>query len=92
MTKQEAIEMLSEKERIVFTKVLQGMSNFDIGYDMEIYEPSVKFHLTNIYRKLNVKNRAQMMARYLTPSPIENLADTCHAVKHETGPSGNLDQ
>ena len=35
----------------------RGMSNKDIATRMSLSEQTVKFHLTNIYRKLGVKNR-----------------------------------
>jgi DNA-binding NarL/FixJ family response regulator len=37
----------------------RGLSNKAIGDELWITEQTVKFHLTNIYRKLGVENRTQ---------------------------------
>lgn len=84
---------LTDRQYQVFKRVLRGMTNFDIGYELGIYDKGVKWHLTNIYKILGVKSRAEMIVKYLNPAaPIEKLAEQCHAVKHETGPSGTLNQ
>ncbi len=48
---------LSETERMVLKLLCSGLSNEEIGNIMNISLRTVKFHLTNIYGKLNVKNR-----------------------------------
>ena len=37
----------------------RGLSNQSIGKELWVTEQTVKFHLTNIYRKLGVKNRTE---------------------------------
>ncbi len=48
---------LSGTERMVLKLLCDGLSNEEIGRIMNISLRTVKFHLTNIYSKMNVKNR-----------------------------------
>ncbi len=50
---------LSERELSILEAVARGLSNREIGKEAWITEQTVKFHLTNIYRKLGVKNRTE---------------------------------
>jgi DNA-binding NarL/FixJ family response regulator len=50
---------LSEKEQAVLQALARGLSNRDIAQDLWLAEQTVKFHLTNIYRKLGVSNRTE---------------------------------
>jgi DNA-binding NarL/FixJ family response regulator len=49
---------LTERERSILTAVAAGMTTAAISRDLWISEHTIKFHLTNIYRKLGVGNRA----------------------------------
>jgi DNA-binding NarL/FixJ family response regulator len=50
---------LSERELSMLATLARGLSNKAIGRELWITEQTVKFHLTNIYRKLGVENRTQ---------------------------------
>jgi DNA-binding NarL/FixJ family response regulator len=50
---------LTPKERQVLELVARGLSNADIGRELWLSEQTVKFHLTNIYKKLGVANRTE---------------------------------
>jgi DNA-binding NarL/FixJ family response regulator len=50
---------LTRREREILTLVSEGLHNADIARKLWITEQTVKFHLTNIYRKLGVSNRTQ---------------------------------
>ena len=54
---------LSEKELVVLKAVARGLSNTQIAKELWVTEQTVKFHLTNVYRKLGVANRTEA-ARY----------------------------
>jgi DNA-binding NarL/FixJ family response regulator len=41
------------------TALARGLSNKQIAAELFITEQTVKFHLTNIYRKLHVANRTE---------------------------------
>lgn len=50
---------LSPRETEVGYYLIKGFSNREIGLNLHITVKCVKFHLTNIYKKLKVKNRTQ---------------------------------
>jgi DNA-binding NarL/FixJ family response regulator len=49
---------LTDRERSILSAVAAGMTTAAISRDLWVSEHTVKFHLTNIYRKLGVANRA----------------------------------
>ena len=53
----EALEALTRREREIALAVGDGKSNREIAEHFEISEPTVKTHLTSIFRKLEVKDR-----------------------------------
>lgn len=50
---------LTDREMAILTELAQGRSNDDIAKELWVTQQTVKFHLTNIYRKLGVKNRTE---------------------------------
>jgi DNA-binding NarL/FixJ family response regulator len=54
---------LSPKELTILRGVAAGASNKELARSLWVSEQTVKFHLTNIYRKLGVANRTEA-ARY----------------------------
>ena len=54
---------LTERELGIIRAVARGLSNEAISKELWVAEQTVKFHLTNIYRKLGVTNRTEA-ARY----------------------------
>jgi DNA-binding NarL/FixJ family response regulator len=67
---------LTERETAILSAVARGLSNDAIGKELWVAEQTVKFHLTNIYRKLGVANRteaARLAYQHgLVDSPIED--------------------
>ncbi|WP_328319731.1 response regulator transcription factor [Streptomyces sp. NBC_00388] len=55
-------DALSTREREVLVLVARGTSNRDIARELFISEATVKTHLTHIYGKLDVKDRAAAVA------------------------------
>jgi DNA-binding NarL/FixJ family response regulator len=53
-----ATPTLTDRERSILSAVASGMTTSAISRDLWISEHTIKFHLTNIYRKLGVVNRA----------------------------------
>ena len=65
---------LTARELAILTALAQGKSNAAIAKELWVAPQTVKFHLTNIYRKLGVANRTEA-ARYayqqgLVESPL----------------------
>jgi DNA-binding NarL/FixJ family response regulator len=52
-----ALPALTDRERSILSAVASGMTTAAISHDLWISEHTIKFHLTNIYRKLGVANR-----------------------------------
>jgi DNA-binding NarL/FixJ family response regulator len=50
---------LTAREREILALVADGLTNARIGSELWVTEQTVKFHLSNIYRKLNVSNRTE---------------------------------
>jgi len=49
---------LTEREVAILTELASGKSNDEIAKELWVTQQTVKFHLTNVYRKLGAKNRA----------------------------------
>ena len=56
---------LTAREQELLSALANGRTNAQISDDLGISLNTVKFHLKNLYGKLNVKNRAQAVACYL---------------------------
>ena len=49
---------LTDREIAILTELASGKSNDEIAKELWVTQQTVKFHLTNVYRKLGAKNRA----------------------------------
>ena len=58
------IHSLSRKERVMLEALSKGLTNRELAKELGISMNTVKFHLSNLYDKLSVKNRAQAIAFY----------------------------
>lgn len=62
---------LSKREVQITIFTIRGHSNQETAQNFNISEKTVKFHLGRIYRKLNVRNRCQM----IWVIPLETLIE-----------------
>ncbi|MFN4193734.1 MAG: response regulator transcription factor [Tabrizicola sp.] len=60
--RQDPVETLSPRERTLLEALSKGLTNRELARELEISENTVKFHLSNLFEKLDVKNRAQAIA------------------------------
>ncbi|MCE8546650.1 response regulator transcription factor [Ruegeria pomeroyi] len=58
------ISTLSRKERLLLEALAEGLTNKQLAARLGISTNTVKFHLSNVFDKLSVKNRAQAIAFY----------------------------
>ncbi len=58
------LRKLTKRELEVFTHLLSDKTQSDIARDLFITPSSVHFHSKNIYRKLEVSGRKQILIRY----------------------------
>jgi DNA-binding NarL/FixJ family response regulator len=56
-------QLLTKREREILSILANGGSNSEIARGLWVTEQTVKFHLSNIYRKLEVSNRTQAARR-----------------------------
>jgi len=56
---------LTARERELLAALGDGLTNAAIASALDISVNTVKFHLKNLYEKLNVKNRSQAVSLYL---------------------------
>lgn len=54
-------ETLTDREQEIVQWVVQGMTNKEIASQLGISEKTVKTHLSNIFKKLNVSRRLQLL-------------------------------
>jgi two-component system nitrate/nitrite response regulator NarL len=53
------LAFLSDQERRTLRLVASGLSNREVGEQLEVQEKTVKYHVTNILRKLKARNRVE---------------------------------
>jgi len=68
---------LTDREIETVRLVAKGLSNAEVGRTLLVTEQTVKFHLSNIFRKLNVSNRTQATRR----AEMMNLLDESQDVQ-----------
>lgn len=57
-----ALDSLSDREREILERVAAGLSNKEIGQELHLAEKTIKHYVTNILRKLGVRNRVEAAA------------------------------
>jgi len=73
------IQSLSRKERVILDSLSKGLTNRELSKELGITTNTVKFHLSNLYEKLSVRNRAQAIAFYYSSRlPGERKSDPDH--------------
>lgn len=55
--------MLTPREKEILYLILEGLNNHEVGQYLKISVHTVKNHVTNIFKKLNVSDRFQAMAK-----------------------------
>ncbi|MBR6569623.1 MAG: helix-turn-helix transcriptional regulator [Clostridia bacterium] len=58
------LELLSKREMDVFSRLLTDKTQAQIAQELYISHSSVHFHCKNIYKKLKVNSRMQLLIRY----------------------------
>ena len=76
----QAVASLTDREREILTLLASGFSNVELAKHLYLSEPTIKTHLTSIFRKLGVRGRVQAViaayeARLVEPGHQE-LAGT----------------
>lgn len=76
--RKDPIHTLSRRERAMLEALSKGLTNRELARELDISINTVKFHLSNLFEKLSVRNRAQAIAFYYRsrlpggPAPQDN--------------------
>jgi len=62
---------LSQKEKVIVKKIVDGKSNKEIAWELELSEGTVRNTVSAIFNKLNVKDRTQLAVYALKNGIIE---------------------
>jgi DNA-binding CsgD family transcriptional regulator len=68
---------LTRRELEVLSLVARGLTNRAVGRSLWVTDETVKFHLSNIYRKLGVSNRAEA-SRWAVAAGVAISGETAH--------------
>jgi DNA-binding CsgD family transcriptional regulator len=55
---------ITRREKDVVESLIKGYSNYEIAENLFVSEATIKKHLANIFQKLEVKNRTQLIYKY----------------------------
>jgi DNA-binding CsgD family transcriptional regulator len=71
-------ERLSPREVEVFILTVQGKQSKVIADVLCVHEKTVKFHLTNIYKKTATKNRGELISGWFQRTLREEVVSPVH--------------
>ncbi len=70
----EEVGRLTDRERGVARLVAEGFSNSEIAEQLIIERSTVKFHVSNVLRKLRCRDRSQVAALWYSHAPSVGIA------------------
>jgi DNA-binding NarL/FixJ family response regulator len=62
--KNEVIGNLTDREKQVLDCIIEGKSYKESAYTLNVSIDTVRFHIKNLYRKLNVRSKSEMFSKY----------------------------
>jgi DNA-binding NarL/FixJ family response regulator len=71
-----SLQSLTEREREILTLLAGGLSNAELGARLYLSEPTIKTHLSSIFRKLGVRDRVQAVIAAYEAGLVEPAART----------------
>ena len=67
-------EQMTKRERDVFCLVMEGLSTREIATQIHMSEPTVKQHLTRLFKKFDASNRTQLiLSAFERVCPVTNM-------------------
>ena len=67
-------ELMTKRERDVFCLVMEGLSTREIAARIHMSEPTVKQHLTRLFKKFDASNRPQLiLSAFERVCPVTNM-------------------
>jgi DNA-binding NarL/FixJ family response regulator len=64
--------IFTKRELEIMKYICEGFTDKEISISLFISLSTVKFHVTNIFKKANVKNRTQLMAYCIQQGYLKN--------------------
>ena len=83
---------LSKRESEVVILVVQGLTNKQVADRLCVAEKTVKFHLTNVYKRMKISRRSQIIWTLPMAQFIENAKDTGATVPPQQNTGGSSQQ
>ncbi len=77
---------LSKRESEVVILVVQGLTNKQVADQLCVAEKTVKFHLTNVYKRMKISRRSQIIWTLPMAQFIEHAKDTETTVPRQANP------
>jgi two-component system, NarL family, nitrate/nitrite response regulator NarL len=71
-SKRSVTESLTERERVVIDGLLEGLTNKRIAERLNVTEGAIKATLQNLFEKMNVRTRAQLVRVALEGQGVKN--------------------
>ena len=68
----DTVQLLTIKERDVYELLVKGIQSKEVANKLHISVRGVKFHIVNIYKKLNVHDRGQLIWSYKNKAAVLN--------------------
>lgn len=66
-------EILTKKEFEIVYYAIKGLSNEEIATKLFIEETTIKFHLKNIFKKLNITSKVDLTSLFISPKILEKF-------------------
>ncbi|MFA0707864.1 response regulator transcription factor, partial [Vibrio sp. 10N.222.48.A3] len=67
------LSTLTKREAQIFKRVIRGDTNLEISSELFISESTVKTHVYNIYKKINVTNRKEAIRKANFINSLETI-------------------
>jgi DNA-binding NarL/FixJ family response regulator len=80
------VEMLTPRQLEIVDHLKRGLTNKQIGRQLGITEGTIKVHLNQIYDRMNVNNRTELVGLLLT----SQMKKPVLAYPHDQGGAGSL--
>ena len=74
-----SLSALTGREREILTLLASGLSNAELGARLYLSEPTIKTHLSSIFRKLGVRDRVQAVIAAYDAGLVEPASPPHHA-------------
>lgn len=83
-------ETLTKKEYEIVYHILKGLSTEELAGKLFIEETTVKFHLKNIFKKLSITSKTDLLSLFILEETIAQVASSIENGEKSTDHTGNL--